>query len=94
MFDVICKTSVTPMVMNGNQLCAKLIIGGERLNEYNKQKLIKLYDCIDKCKTDGSAHKRQCLVRDGILNIDIDLDNGYILCFINWLCAGQHKGLI
>ena len=52
----------------------------------SKLKLIKLYDCTDKCKTDGSALKELCLVRDGILNIDIDLDNDFILCFINWMC--------
>ena len=66
-----------------NRLYAKLNIGGECLTEYSKSKLIKLYDCNDKCKTDGCALKELCLVRDGILNIDIDLDNNDILCFIN-----------
>jgi len=66
--SMLCKTS-----MNRRQLCAKLNIGGECLNEYSKSKLIKLYDYNDKCKTDGSALKELSLVRDGILNIDIDL---------------------
>ena len=52
---------------------AKLNINRESLNEFIKLKLIKLYDCNDKRKTDGSALKQLCLVRDGILNIDIDL---------------------
>ena len=85
---MLCKTSMTPLEMNRRQLCAKLNIGGECLNEYSKSKLIKLYDCNDECKTDGSALKELCLVRDGILHIDSDLDDHGILCFINWLCAG------
>ena len=72
--------------MNRRQLCEKLNIGGECLNEYSKSKLIKLYDCNDKCKTDEFTHKELCLVRDGILNIDIDLNDDEILCFIIRLC--------
>ena len=45
--------------------------------------VIKLYDCNDKRKRDEFALNELCLVRDEILNIDID--NGDILCFINWL---------
>jgi len=55
--SMLCKTAMTPVAMNRRQLCAKLNIGRECLNEYSKSKLIKLYDCNDKRKTDGSALK-------------------------------------
>ena len=74
---------MTHVTTNRRQLCVKLNIGGECFNEYSKSKLIKLCDCNDKCKTDGSTLKELCLVRDGRLNIDIDLDNDEIPCFIN-----------
>ena len=85
--SMLCKTSMTPVAMNRRQLCAKLNICGEFLNEYCKSKLLKIYECTENCKADGSALKELCLVRDGILNIDFDLDNDDILCFINWLCV-------
>ena len=55
--SMLCKTSITSVTMNRRQLCAKLNIGGECLNEYSKSKLIKLYDCNDKCKTDEFTHR-------------------------------------
>jgi len=45
------KTSMTSVARSRIHLCAKINIGGECLNEYSKSKLIKLYDCKDKCKT-------------------------------------------
>ena len=47
---MLCKTSVTPVVMKRRQLYAKLNIGGKCLNENSKSKLIKLYNCNDKFK--------------------------------------------
>ena len=41
------------------------------MDEYSNCKLIKLYDCNNKC--DEPAFNELRLVRDGILNIDIDL---------------------
>ena len=74
---------MTPFTMNRRQGYAKLNIGGVCLNESSK--LIKLYDSNDKCKTNRSALKELCLVRDGILIIDIDLDDDDdILCLIGF----------
>jgi len=74
------KTSMTPVSMNRRQLGAKVNIDGESLNEFSKSKSIKLYDCNDVKQVELS------LVKDGILNIDIDLGDDDTLCCINRLC--------